>query len=106
MRKALEFSSSKALQKAIFKVAEKAVYKADGTSATAAQFKFNAMGYGVFDNPLTRDKAREDYLDICRVLLEENLRPFGKAIFSMFEAHVERIANTQKSSTEPAPARS
>lgn len=104
-RKALELVSNKELERAIFACAEKAIYRADGTPKSSVQFKLNAAGYGVFDNPICRDKARGDYYEICSTVVEENLRPFAKALSSMFAAHVEKIAASPASNTDQASAR-
>ncbi len=93
-RKALEIGSSRELEQAIFVCAEKCLYKPDGTMKTAVQFKRDAAGYGVFDQPSCRDGARKDYYAICAAIVEENLRPFGEALFSAFTAHAEKRAES------------
>lgn len=98
-RKALEIASSKDLESAIFACAEAALYKPDGTSDTAVQFKANALGYGVFDHPKCRDRARGDYYEICQAVVEVQCLPFAKALISMFVAHVGKSAATQPLST-------
>ena len=97
--KILALASSRKVKAALFACAESAVYRQDGTESSSIQFKVGAPGYGVFDNPLCMDKAREDFYDICKGIAEENLRPFGKALLSMFMAHMGNSASTQKSSS-------
>lgn len=93
-RKALEVSSSKELERAIFACAEKAVYQPNGQIIAAIQFKLDAPGYGVFDNPKCREGARKDYYAICAAVVEENLAPFGEALFSVFSEHAEKRATS------------
>lgn len=100
--KILAVATSKEFKAALFACAEKAIYRPDGTESSSIQFKLGTPGYGIFDNPTCMTQAREDFYDICKAIAEENLRPFGKALFSMFMAHVAERANTQKSTTGPA----
>ena len=95
----LAIATSKAFKDALFACAEKAVYRPDGTEASSIQFKLGTPGYGVFDNPACQTQAREDFYDICKAIAEENLRPFGKALFSAFMAHVGKSADSQPSPT-------
>jgi hypothetical protein len=95
--KVLAVGASKEFKAAVFKCAEKAVYRPDGELASSIPFRVGQLGYGVFDNPKCRDQAREDFYAIIQAIVEENLRPFGKALFSMFTAHVARSAAFQKS---------
>ena len=97
--KILALATSGQFKIALFACAEKAVYRPDGTESSSIQFKIGTPGYGVFDNPDCMIQAREDFYEICRAVVEENLRPFGKALFSMFMAHMGKSANTQKSPT-------
>jgi len=100
--KILALASSKKVKAALFACAEKAVYRPDGTEASSIQFKLGAPGYGVFDHPQHMVRARADFYDICKAIAEENLRPFGSALFSMFMGHVGSSADTQRSSSETA----
>ncbi len=100
--KILAVATSREFKAALFSCAEKAVYRPDGSEASSIQFRLGTPGYGVFDNPVCMTQAREDFYDICKAVAEENLRPFGKALFSMFMAHVGSSADTQKSHTETA----
>ena len=97
--KILALATSGQFKIALFACAETAVYRPDGTESSSIQFKMGTPGYGVFDNPDCMIQAREDFYEICRAVVEENLRPFGKALFSMFMAHMGKSANTQKSPT-------
>jgi hypothetical protein len=97
--KVIAVATSKAFKDALFACAESAVYRPDGTEATSIRFALGTPGYGVFDNPACRVQAREDFYDICKAIAEENLRPFGKALFSMFMAHVGKRADTPPSPT-------
>lgn len=96
-RKALEVGGSKELEDAIFACMEKCIYRPDEN--LNFQFKVGAPGYGVFDQPSCRDRARGDYYEICMAVVEENLRPFGQALFSMFMAHAGKRADTRESNT-------
>ncbi len=93
--KFIALACSKPLRLTLFACAEKALYRPDGTEATSIQFKLGTPGYGVFDNQTCMLQARGDYYEICKAIAEENLRPFGKALFSMFMAHMESGAATQ-----------
>ena len=97
--KMLALASSRTVKAALFACAESAVYRPDGTEASSIQFKVGTPGYGVFDNPACMDNAREDFYDICKAIAEENLRPFGKALLSMFVAHMGSSASTPKSNS-------
>ena len=97
-RKALELASDAALERAIFACAERSLYRFDGTAESSVQFKLNAPGYGVFDDPRCRDRARGDYYAICEAVVEENLRPFAQALFSMFMARLGKSADIPESS--------
>ena len=99
-RKILEVGSSKELETAIFTAAEKCIYRADGSPESSVQFKFSAPGYGVFDHPNCRDRARGDYYEICASIVEENLRPFAEALYSALLALAGKSADTQASNTE------
>lgn len=91
--------ASKSLRTAIFACAAKAIYMPDGTMETSLPFLPGTSGFGVFDHPRHGLRARGDYYAICRAVAEENLRPFGKALFSMFGGLVEKRADTQESNT-------
>lgn len=103
--KAIALAASKEFKAALFACAEKAVYRHDGSVESSVQFKLDVPGYNVFDNPKCRDTARGDFYAIARAITEENLRPFAKALFSMFEAHVAKRADIQKSNTGPVLAK-
>lgn len=100
--KVLALGGSREFKAAVFLCAEKAVYRPTGELASSLRFQRGVPGYGVFDNPVCRDRAREDFYAIVRGVVEENLRPFGKALFSMFGGLVENSAESQKSNTAPA----
>lgn len=100
--KVLAVAGSQRVKACIFACSEKAVYMPDGTEVSSVQFDPRVPGYGVFDNPKILTRAREDFYDICKAIAEENLRPFGKALFSMFMAHVESSADNQGSNTARA----
>lgn len=85
---------SRTVKAAVFACADKALYMPDGTEASAVHFQPGSAGYGVFDNPKCMTAARGDFYEICRAIAEENLRPFGKALFSMFKDHVGSSAAT------------
>lgn len=95
--KILGVAASKSVKSALFACAEKAVYMPNGNETSSIQFQLGSPGYGVFDNPKCLTQAREDYYDICRAIAEENLRPFAKALFSMFMAHMASSADTPAS---------
>lgn len=97
--KVLAVAGSARVKAAIFACSDSAVYMPDGTEMTSVQFQPGTPGYGVFDNQKCLTRAREDFYDIAKAIAEENLRPFGKALFSMFMAHVESSADTQGSNT-------
>lgn len=100
--KVLAVATSREFKAALFACAEKAVYRPDGSEASSVQFKLGTPGYGVFDHPECMIQARGDFYDICKAIAEENLRPFGKALFSMFMALMGNSADTQKSTTATA----
>lgn len=72
--------SSEAVDAALMKCAERAVYRVDGSEAQ------RKVDRGLFDDPVIGDQARGDYYSICMRLAEVNVVPFFKAIFSAFEA--------------------
>jgi hypothetical protein len=92
-------AASKEWRAALFACAEKAKYMADGKPESSVQFKLNAPGYGLFDHPVYRDQAREDLYAIQKAVAEENLRPFAKALSSLFAGLVGKSADIQKSNT-------
>lgn len=100
MDKFLALGASKEFKAAVFKCAERAVYRFDGSLASSIQFKFGTPGYGVFDDPRCRDTSRGDFYAIVKAVVEENLRPFGAALLSMFAAHMVASAASQKSNTD------
>ena len=100
--KMLAVASSREFKAALFTCAEKALYRPDGTERSSLQFKMGTPGYGVFDHPQYGIQARGDFYEICKAVAEENLRPFVKALFSMFMAHVASSADSQPSTTHPA----
>lgn len=100
--KILALASSRVVKHALFACAEKAVYRPDGSEGSSIQFQLGAPGYGVFDNPKCLAQARGDFYEICKAIAEENLRPFGKALFSMFMAHVGSSADIRESNTAKA----
>lgn len=97
--KTLGLIGSREVKAALFACSNGALYCPDGTLKSSVSFNPEAAGFGVFDNPACRAQAREDYYAICRAIAEENLRPFGKALFSMFLALVGRSAADQTSDT-------
>jgi len=96
--KFLGLASSKEVEAAVFSCAEKAVYRPDGTEASSV-----GVTKAIFDDPKTRDRAREDYYSITLNVAQVNLKPFLKALSSLFAARVDQSAATQKSSSEPGP---
>lgn len=100
--KVLAVIGSPRVKACLFACAEKAVYYPNGSEESAVPFKLGTPGYGVFDNPSCLSRAREDFYDICRAIAEENLRPFGKALFSMFMGHVGKRADSRESTSTPA----
>lgn len=88
----LAVAGSKRVKTAIFSCSARALYMPDGTEASTVTFDPAVPGYGVFDNPSCLAQAREDFYDIAKAIVEENLRPFGKALFSMFTDLVESSA--------------
>lgn len=100
--KAIGLASSREFKAAIFACAEKAVYCPDGELRSAVTFAVDKPGYGVFDHPKHKLQARGDFYAICRAIVEENLRPFGAALSSMFKALMEKRADSLKSSTATA----
>lgn len=105
-RKLLELGSHRELEQAIFSCAEAAIYKADGTAKTSVRFDTKVVGYGLFDNPQYRLQARGDYYDICTAVVEENLRPFGLALYSALLAHAGKSAGIPKSNMAQGSASS
>lgn len=103
--KIMALMASRDFKAALFACAEKAVYCPDGAVESAVPFRLNAAGYNVFDNPKCREKALGDFYDIAKAIGEENLRPFAKALSSMFAALVAKRADTQKSTTGPELAK-
>lgn len=95
----LAVAGSKRVKAAIFACSLKAVYMPDGTEASSVTFDPAVPGYGVFDNPKCLAQARADFYDICKAIVEENLRPFGQALFSMFRGLVENSADSPSSPT-------
>lgn len=100
--KMLAVIGSRAVKHALFTCAQKAVYRPDGSEASGIQFRMGVAGYGVFDNPAYLLQARGDFYDICKAVGEENLRPFGEALSSMFTALMGSSADTPASNTEKA----
>lgn len=97
--KLLSVAGSKSVKEALFVCAQKSVYRPDGTEASSLHFVVGTPGFGVFDNAKCALQARQDFYEICKAVAEENLRPFGAALFSMFMAHMGISASTQKSTT-------
>lgn len=98
--KMLAIAASKEIESAIFACADSALYMVDGSQESSVK-----VSRAIFDDPKTRDSARDDFYQISAKVAEVNLRPFFKALFSMFKDHVERSAAAQKSNTEPEPAK-
>lgn len=96
----LGIAASKDVEDAIFACAEKAVYRPDGTEGSSVQ-----VTRKLFDDPQYRDSAREDFYAICSRVAEVNIRPFVKALSSMFSDRAGKSAATQESNTEPELAK-
>lgn len=77
----MELAASDAVEAAIFKCAERVLYKATGTDG--APIKVSRL---LFDDPVVGTQARGDFYAICWRIIEVNLRPFLAAILSAFEA--------------------
>ncbi|MES2155466.1 MAG: hypothetical protein V4510_10060 [bacterium] len=93
---------SRTVKSALFACSDKAVYRPNGSEASSIQLDPAAPGYGVFDNPACMLQARGDFYDICKAIGEENLRPFGPALLSMFMALMGISADIPKSNSAPA----
>jgi len=93
--RAISLASSKAVEDAMFRCAEKAVYKTgdDETSRKVTR--------ALFDDLAVRDQTREDYYAIAYAVAEVNLRPFVKALSTSLRALMERYATTRGS---PVPS--
>lgn len=82
----LSGGSSKEVESCLFKCAERAVYKHDGSDASAQK-----VSKALFDTPISGEKARTDYYPIFLKIAEVNLKPFMSALFSAL-----RILHAQK----------
>lgn len=98
--KMLGLASSKEVTAALFACAEKAVYRIDGTELSSVPVTPKLL-----DDPKYLTAAREDFYAICKRVAEVNLRPFTKALSSMFAGRAGRSAESQKSAMEPEPAK-
>lgn len=94
--KGLALAASKEVKAALFACADKSVYRPDGSEASSIK-----VSPSLFDHPEHMIQAREDFYAIFAAVAEVNLRPFVKALFSMYTAHVEKRAVSQKSPSGP-----
>lgn len=88
--------ASKPIEEAVFKCAEKALYRPDGEESSVRVTR------ALFDDPKLRERVREDYYAICLGVGGVNLRPFVKALFSALKARAGKRADIQGPSAASA----
>lgn len=97
--KVLAMAASREIKDAVFACAAKAVYRPHGTVESSIP-----VTRTLFDNgKLDLEKVRGDFYAIAARIIEVNLRPFAKALFSLYLAHVGKSADTQESKSEKEP---
>lgn len=73
--------SSKEVERCLFKCAERAVYRHDGSEVSSTK-----IDKALFDMPKVGEKARSDYYPMFFKIAEVNLKPFMQALFSVLQA--------------------
>lgn len=73
----LTAGASKDVERCLFKCAERAVYRHDGSEASSCN-----VSRALFDEPGISEKARKDYYPMFLKIAEVNLEPFMQALFS------------------------
>lgn len=86
----MTLAASEEVQAAVFKCAERAVYKADGTDQSSLK-----VTPALFDHGQFGERARGDFYQISMKVLEVNLGPFLAAIFSSFGARAGKAVAVQ-----------
>ena len=81
----LTAGSDKEVERCLFKCAERAVYRHDGSEAASV-----GVSKSLFDIPGVGEKARKDYYAIFFKIAEVNLQPFMQALFSVLQASLAR----------------
>ena len=87
----LTAGANKAVERALFKCAESAVYRHDGTEVSSAK-----VNKTLFDMPVVGEKARADYYPIFLKIAEVNLAPFMQALFSALKTLQKKNTNSPK----------
>ncbi len=77
----LAAGSDKEVERCLFKCAERAVYRHDGSEAASV-----GVSKALFDIPVVGEKARKDYYAMFFKIAEVNLQPFMQALFSVLQA--------------------
>lgn len=83
----MTLAASDEVQAAIFACAKTAVYKPDNAMIKVTPAMFDDVQFG--------ERARGDFYQICMKVMEVNLSPFFKAIFSSFGAAAGRKVAAQ-----------
>ena len=78
--------SSAEVREAVFKCAEKAVYKATGTDGAARK-----VDLSLFDDVGIGNQARGDYFEIAAALISFNMVPFYQARISASKATTQTV---------------
>lgn len=73
--------ADKDVERCLFKCAERAVYRHDGSEASSM-----GVSKTLFDTPVIGEKARKDYYPMFFKIAEVNLQPFMQALFSVLQA--------------------
>ena len=89
--------ANKEVERALFKCADRAIYKADGTDESAVK-----VNRGLFDLPKIGLQARAEYYPICMNIVEVNLKPFYLALFSLLKTFRAKPADTPTPESQPA----
>lgn len=87
--RAMSLLSSREVSGCIFKCAEKAVYRLDGSVESSIP-----VTPALFDNPKTMEQARCDFYEIAYHVSEVNLRPFVSALSSALGVRREKSNGT------------
>ena len=72
--------SSKSMECALFKCAERALYRPDGTEGSQQH-----VNKALFDLPKVGETARKDWYPIFLKVVEVNVSPFTQALFSVLK---------------------
>jgi len=81
----LAAGSDKDVERCLFKCAERAVYRHDGSEASSVK-----VSKALFDIPIIGEKARKDYYAMFFKVAEVNLQPFMQALSSVLRASPAR----------------